>query len=60
MKLAVDSGQPIVQTVRDLGGNENTLHTWSGPYHRAERREQQGPDEQLYEELKRLRKENAR
>ena len=38
VKLAVESEQPIAQTARDLGVN----------------------DEHLYEELKRLRKENAR
>jgi transposase len=60
VKLAVESGQPIAQTARDLGVNENTLHTWIGKYHRTERREQQVHDEHLYEELKRLCKENAR
>ena len=28
VKLAVESDQPIAQTARDLGVNENTLHTW--------------------------------
>jgi transposase len=60
VKLAVESEQPMAQTARDLGVHENTLHTWIGKYHRAERREQQVHDEHLYEELKRLRKENAR
>jgi transposase len=60
VKLAVESDQPIAQTARDLGGNEHTLHTWMGTYHRVERQEQQVQDEHLYEELKRLRKENAR
>jgi transposase len=60
VKLAVESEQPIAQTARDLGVNENTLHTWIGKYHRAERLESQVHDEHLYEELKRLRKENAR
>ena len=60
VKLAVESGQPIAQTARDLEVNENTLHTWIGKYHRAARHEQQVNDEHLYEELKRLRKENAR
>ena len=60
VKLAVTSEQPIAQTARDLGGNANTLHTWIGKYHRAERQGQQVQDEHLYEELKRLRKENAR
>jgi transposase len=60
VKLAVESDQPIAQTARDLGVNENTLHTWIGTYHRAEPQERQVQDEHLYEERKRLRKENAR
>jgi transposase len=60
VKLAVESEQPIAQTARDLGVNENTLHTWIGKYHRVERQEKEVNDEHLYEELKRLRKENAR
>jgi transposase len=60
VKLAVESEQPIAQTARDLGVNENTLHTWIGTYHRLGRQEQQVHDEHLYEELKRLRKDNAR
>jgi transposase len=60
VKLAVESAQPIAQTARDLGVNENTLHTWMGKYHRVERQEKQVQDAHLYEELKRLRKENAR
>ena len=60
VKLAVEAEQPIAQTARDLGVNENTLHTWIGKYHRAERQEKEVNDEHLYEELKRLRKENAR
>jgi transposase len=60
VKLAVESEQPITQTARDLGVNENTLHTWIGQYHRTVRQEQEVNDEHLYEELKRLRKENAR
>jgi transposase len=60
VKLAVEAEQPIAQTARDLGVNENTLHTWIGKYHRVERQEKQGNDEHLYEALKRLRKENTR
>ena len=60
VKLAVESDPPIAQTARDLGVNENTLHTWIGQYHRVERQEKQVNDEHVYEELKRLRKENAR
>jgi transposase len=60
VKLAVESDQPVAQTARDLGVNGNTLHTWIGKYHRVERQTQQVNDEHLYEELTRLRKENAR
>ena len=50
VKLAIESEQPIAQTARDLGVNENTLHTWIGKYHRAERQEQEVHDEHLYED----------
>ena len=60
VKLAVESEQPIAQTARDLGVNENTLHTWIGKYHWVERQAKEVNAEPLYEELKRLRKENAR
>ena len=60
VKLAVESDQPIAQTARDLGVNENTLHTWIGKYHRAARQEKEVNDAHVYEELQRLRKENAR
>jgi transposase len=60
VKLAVETAQPIAQTARDLGVNENTLHTWIGKYHRAERQDQQVQDAQLYDELQRLRTDNAR
>jgi transposase-like protein len=36
------------------------IHTWIGKYHRAERQEKEVNDAHLYDELKRLRKENAR
>jgi transposase len=60
VKLAVESDQSLAQTARDLGVNEHTLHTWIGTYHRAERQEPPVQDAHLYEELKRLRKANAR
>ena len=60
VKLAVESAQAIAQTARDLGVHEKTLHTWIGQYHRAERQEKEVNDAHLYEELKRLRQENAR
>jgi transposase len=43
VKLAVESEQPIAQTARDLGVNENTLHTWIGKYHRVERQHLPAP-----------------
>ena len=58
--LAVESEQSMAQTARDLGVHENTLHTWSGKYHRAPQQTKQVQDEPLYEALKRLRKDNAR
>jgi transposase len=60
VKLAVESEQAIAQTARDLGVNENTLHTWIGKYHRVERQEKEVHNEHLYAELQRLRKENTR
>jgi transposase len=60
VKLAVESDQPIAQTARDLGVDENTWHTWIGQYHRTERQEKEVHDEHLYDEVKRRRKENAR
>jgi transposase len=46
VKLAVESDQPIAQTARDLGVNENTLHTWIGNSHRVAREEKQVHNEQ--------------
>jgi transposase len=58
--LAVESDQPMAQTARDLGVHENTLPTWIGTYHRVARQDKPVNDAPLYEERKRLRKENAR
>ena len=51
----------MTQTARELGINVNTLHTWISNY----RRKNPGDaprvdDEHLYDELKKLRRENAR
>ena len=60
VKLAVESDQPVAQTARDLGINENTLHTWLSKYHHGSNGTHgQLNSEHLYEELKRLKKENA-
>ena len=60
VKLAVESAQALAQTARDLGVNDNTLPPWRGKYPRATQQTKQVQDEPLYEELKRLRNENAR
>ena len=61
VKLANESDKPIAHTARDLGINENTLHTWINKYSRPlESNKTVRTDDHLHEELKRLRKENAR
>lgn len=60
VKLANDSDKPIAQTARDIGVNENTLHTWTSKYSRpVENAKAVRTDDHLYEELKRLKKEVA-
>jgi transposase len=60
VKLAVESDQTVAQTARDLGINENTLHTWISKYHQGGSSPSGRLDsEHLYEELKRLKKEIA-
>lgn len=61
VQLAVSSNQPIAQTARELGVNRNTLYTWIGKYHHSGKGSQsQADDEQLYDKLKRLQRENRR
>lgn len=61
VKLAVEGATSVAQTARDLGINENTLHTWLGQYHRKPASSGEVIDQQhLYDELKQLRKENKR
>ncbi|MDD5276605.1 MAG: transposase [Methylovulum sp.] len=60
VKLANESDNPIAQTARGLGVNENTLHTWIKKYSRPMLQDKAiRTDEHLYEELRRLKKENA-
>jgi transposase len=60
VKLANESAKPIAQTARDLGINENTLHTWISKYSRpVDTTKTARTDDHLYEELKRLKKEVA-
>ena len=61
VKLANESDKPIAHIARDLGINENTLHTWINKYSRPlETHKTVRTDDHLHEELKRLKKENAR
>lgn len=61
VKLAIESDKPVAQTARDIGVNENTLHTWINKYSRSvDNIKTVRTDEHLYEELKRLKKEVAR
>lgn len=62
VKLAMESEQSVNQTARELEVNVNTLHTWIAKYHRQQSTKGDGKvDEQhLYDELKQLRRENAR
>ena len=61
VKLAVESDQPISQIAKELGVNENTLHTWISKYHKpAVAATTTAEKEHIHDELKRLRKENKR
>ena len=61
VKLAVESDQPISKTAEELGVNQNTLHTWISKYHHPQKQKvTQVEDTHLYDELKKLRKENKR
>ena len=60
VKLAVESDQSVAQTARDLGVNANSLYTWIKKYHHQESSTNKGSGEtHPYDELKRLRRENA-
>lgn len=61
VKLANASGQSVAETAKELGVNVNTLHTWIAKYSRPTPSDKSvRTDGHLYEELKRLKKENAR
>jgi len=60
VKLAVESDQSVAKTARDLGVNANTLYTWITRFHQSEPSTTKGTgDNNLYDELKRLRRENS-
>lgn len=61
VKLANESNLSIAQVAKDLGINENTLHTWISKYTKTKATDKPSrTDEHLYDELKRLRKEVTR
>ena len=58
-KLAATSEQPISQTAKDLGINATTLYGWTKQYYPGANVDQP-PENDLSEEVKRLRKEVSR
>jgi transposase-like protein len=58
-KLAVESDQAISQTAKDLGIKETTLYGWVAKYRPQPKQGMKAKDE-AEQELKQLRKENAR
>lgn len=57
VKLVIESDKPVAQTAREIGVNENTLHTWINKYSRPiDNIKAVRTDEHLYEGLKRLKK----
>ena len=59
VKLAVESDSQA-QVARDLGISKNTLYSWIRQYHHEPKANKKVNDEHVFDELKRLRKENAR
>ncbi len=61
VKLAVESDQSVAKTARDLGVNANTLYTWITKFNQSKPSFANGTgDNNPYDELKRLRRENTR
>jgi transposase len=61
VKLAIDSDQSVAQTARDIGVNENTLHTWISKYSKPTVAQvKTRSDAHIYDENKRLKKELAK
>lgn len=59
VKLALESARPVTQIARELGVNENTLHTWISHQTKPKDSGMRTTD-QIYEENKRLKQELAR
>ena len=60
IKLALKSEQPVSETARELGISKSTLQTWISKHTKLAEESNTRTDEHLYEELKRLKKENTR
>lgn len=60
IKLALESDQPVSHTAKDLGISSSTLHTWVSQYTQSSGEGSSKVDEHLHNEVKRLKKENAR
>jgi transposase len=58
-KLAAESDQSVSQTAKDLGVHETTLYGWINKFH-LKQSNCNSPDNPAAQELKQLRKENAR
>jgi transposase len=57
VKLALESKNTITQTARDLGIKLSTLHTWITKHSGSKAVKAANDDNNLHEELKRLKKE---
>jgi transposase len=57
-KLALESKDTIAQTARELGVNVNTLHTWIHKYSGVKAANVSEDESKIYQELKKLKKEN--
>ncbi len=56
--LAIESGRPVSQVAKELGVNENTLHTWISKYSKPKGDAMRTTDHH-FDEIKRLKKELA-
>ena len=60
-KLANGAEKPVTETAKDLGINSTTLHGWVNKYYPGRKQEKAVESKlELEEEVKQLRKENAR
>lgn len=60
-KLAIESNQPIAETARSLGINENTLYGWIKKHGNSPEKAVGASEiEKLQQELVQLKKENSR